>query len=873
MVERVVAASPLRDPSALGYEPLRRCVLLTDLVDSTALIERLDDGRVAALLQGLDQRLLAHLAHWRGRLIDKSDGVLVLFERVADGLGFAVDYLAALRELGADFQLDLQARIGIHVGTVLTWSHSPAEVLAGCKPLEVEGIVKPVAARLMRLALPGQILLSDAAVMAARAERTDGVSEPTVDLCWQAHGRYRLKGVSGTLTVYEVGAVGVAPLRAPPSSAAARRAFGKRAWLLFAALLIGAVAALGHYLRSPTLDFAARDWVVLADLDSDGALAYPQGLDAALRIGLQQSRHVNVLSQARVHAGLQRMRRDAARLDRQTAIELALREGAKAVIVPTLSRAGAQLRLSVEVVDPSRGQTVYARSGLATDAAELLPELDRLLAGLRVELGETLASVADSSRPLEQVTTADLAALQAFSQAQRAIVLGQLEPARAGFAAAVQSDGEFAMGWLGLARVHFALADPARAVEFAARADALPHRLSEREAGYLRATVANIQWHPRHGEAWCELSDRYPDFHSAASNCAHAAFRHNQFGQMLRYSERIATPHSDFQATAALRRGQAALADERIDDALAQFAQMRAAGLREPGLHEAIAYAAKRDFAVAAEWLGRYPVESALLQEARSDFAVILQLDQGDWRQARQRIDADRTANGSELSAAILLLNWATAADGEFAARLDAYTAAAAAAIDSSDGQRRERAQMQGLYAAYLGVGDGDPRLGEQALQRVAQTPIEQRSRLVERMAELLRARQELRAGQPHAAIERLQAQLDGAELYLTHALLADALAEVGQSAAALRHAQWLLGHRGWAYLEWSAGGVLRGENLLQANLALLRAAQLTARLGQAAPAAAYQTQFQQRWPDLAAAARIQALALGAAPERVSKAP
>ena len=37
---------------------------------------------------------------WRGRLIDRSDGLLLLFERPIDGLGFALDYDRGLRELG-----------------------------------------------------------------------------------------------------------------------------------------------------------------------------------------------------------------------------------------------------------------------------------------------------------------------------------------------------------------------------------------------------------------------------------------------------------------------------------------------------------------------------------------------------------------------------------------------------------------------------------------------------------------------------------------------------------------------------------------------------------------------------------------------------
>ena len=42
----------------------------------------------------------------------------------------------------------------------MTWANEPKDVLAGAKAFEVEGLAKPVAARLMNLALPGQILMS-----------------------------------------------------------------------------------------------------------------------------------------------------------------------------------------------------------------------------------------------------------------------------------------------------------------------------------------------------------------------------------------------------------------------------------------------------------------------------------------------------------------------------------------------------------------------------------------------------------------------------------------------------------------------------------------------------------------------------------------
>ena len=48
--------------------------------------------------------------------------------------------------------LEIAARVGIHLGEVHLRRNAPRDVARGAKPLEVEGLAKPTAARLMALA-------------------------------------------------------------------------------------------------------------------------------------------------------------------------------------------------------------------------------------------------------------------------------------------------------------------------------------------------------------------------------------------------------------------------------------------------------------------------------------------------------------------------------------------------------------------------------------------------------------------------------------------------------------------------------------------------------------------------------------------------
>jgi len=57
-------------------------LLLTDVVDSTRLTEQLDEAAGTALWSAHDRIARDLIPLWRGREIDKTDGMLLLFEIV-----------------------------------------------------------------------------------------------------------------------------------------------------------------------------------------------------------------------------------------------------------------------------------------------------------------------------------------------------------------------------------------------------------------------------------------------------------------------------------------------------------------------------------------------------------------------------------------------------------------------------------------------------------------------------------------------------------------------------------------------------------------------------------------------------------------------
>ncbi|MFY9512013.1 MAG: tetratricopeptide repeat protein [Rubrivivax sp.] len=133
-----------------------RALLLTDVVDSTQLTETLGDTVMAAVWTAHDRAARDLLPAWRGREIDKTDGMLLMFGDADDAAGYALAYHAALAQL----QLPLRARAGLHLGPVVLRENTAEDIARGAKPLELDGLAKPTAARVMSLARGGQTLLS-----------------------------------------------------------------------------------------------------------------------------------------------------------------------------------------------------------------------------------------------------------------------------------------------------------------------------------------------------------------------------------------------------------------------------------------------------------------------------------------------------------------------------------------------------------------------------------------------------------------------------------------------------------------------------------------------------------------------------------------
>ncbi len=829
------------DPTASGEltegthpgEPTLRTIAALELADRTAMIDHLGELRATDLIRRHERLVRDLIRRHRGREIDKSGEFLLLFERPLQAVAFALEHQRRLQELSQLEHTPMAARIGIHVGEAVLWENSAEEIARGARPIEVEGLAKPVALRLMGLALPGQTLLSSVARELAENAEAELRAAGRMPI-WKAHGRYRFDGLLQPREVHETGESSVAHFRTPPGGVGAQRILSvwQRPGIVVAAvaLVIAALVVLAWFgLRpQPGIDFAERDWVVVGDFaNRTGQVLLDESLGLAFRQGLSQSRYVNVFSELQVRDALERMQRDpaATRIDRGIGVEMALRESARALLLPSVSDSGGSLRVAVDVVDPHSQSTVWVTRAAARRPEDLLPAIDAVVDELRAKFGESLQSIADYSMPLTRATTANLEALRIYSVARKEYQDGRHDDARRLFERALELDPEFAMAHAGIAATLLPQGRFAEGLVPARRAAQLRDRLSVREAAYVDALLAWAEDPARSADRWREFAALYPDAGSGQNNAAM-----NYWFDLNRCAEAVPLFDEAFRSRDPSRHsaghgkgycqlwmGQSIAAEQSFKEAL----QVRPLPVTQ-GLADVYTYLERfgeADAQLAADLSG-IPARFALEAKARR---VTWFAYQGRLREAQ---DAAR-----QLAAA------AEAGDVPAAASrarlyLAALRQAAGEPQDLVEPAKRERPLLSGQESpqypaslhlaqlALLAVRGGQPELARAWLADIDAVAGERANPALDSLLKVISARL---AADPVAGLARLAPGEDVHEYFQVRVAAADLARAVADADAELLHLRWIDQQRSRAFAEY--GGQFAGQvnNVLDVNRALLR--------------------------------------------------
>ena len=233
----------------------------------------------------------------------------------------------------------------------------------------------------------------------------------------------------------------VEPARPQPEDKLARR------WkLAIAVVLFAAAIAATFYARKPRR-LTELDTVVLADFDNRTSdPVFDDTLKQALATELQQSPVWNIVSDQKIRDTLGLMGRSPReRLNEDTARDLCQRVAGKAVLSGSIASFGNQYVIGVKAVECNSGKVLSQQQVQAATKEEVLKALGQQTTKLRQNLGESLTSIRQFDRPLEQFTTPSLDALKAFAEANIARVDKGDRAAIPFLRRAIELDPNFAM--------------------------------------------------------------------------------------------------------------------------------------------------------------------------------------------------------------------------------------------------------------------------------------------------------------------------------------------------------------------------------------------------------------------------------------------
>jgi class 3 adenylate cyclase len=172
----IATSSPLSTTVATGTA----VIMFTDIVDSTALTERLGDAGFREASRNLDTALRSGIREVGGVAVDGKllgDGLLATFPSAAQ----AID--GARRCLALSAASELGLHIGVHAGDVI---REEGNVFGGAVN---------IAARICALSAPGEILVSDV---------VRGMARTSAGVAFEDRGEQAMKGVGEPVRVYVV---------------------------------------------------------------------------------------------------------------------------------------------------------------------------------------------------------------------------------------------------------------------------------------------------------------------------------------------------------------------------------------------------------------------------------------------------------------------------------------------------------------------------------------------------------------------------------------------------------------------------------------------------------------------------------------------
>jgi DNA-binding winged helix-turn-helix (wHTH) protein/tetratricopeptide (TPR) repeat protein len=288
-------------------------------------------------------------------------------------------------------------------------------------------------------------------------------------------------------------------------------------WISLAAavLLVGGGAYWLTHGR-PALSFHSSDSVLIADFENQtGDPRFDYALGTAFGVSIAQSRYANIYPRMQLDAVLKRMgRQPGDRITASLGREICQRESVRGLVVSSITRTGQKYSLTAQLIDPRSGEPVRSYTERSHGEDRILDSLDVLSKEVREALGESLYQIHQAGKPLPQVTTRSLSALQQYAEGSALWHRGKYQDGATLLRGAVASDPDFAMAHaaLGNAYYSFIANAPEDGKKEYEKALSLASRTTDRERMIIETDYALDQNHASEANLlFRAYLDHYPD--------------------------------------------------------------------------------------------------------------------------------------------------------------------------------------------------------------------------------------------------------------------------------------------------------------------------------------------------------------------------
>jgi len=256
-----------------------------------------------------------------------------------------------------------------------------------------------------------------------------------------------------------------------------------------AAVVVASIGGGFYYLGHHAKPLTDKDTIVLADFhNSTSDPVFDGTLRQGLSVQLQQSPFLSIVSEEQIQQVLRMMNQPAdARLTPEVSREICQRTGSAAVLDGSIANLGTQYVLGLRAQECRTGRLLAQEQIQVSRKEEILNALGQISTKLRTRLGESLTTVQQNQKPLDEATTSSLDALKAFSSGNQTMGLRGDAAAIPFFRRAVEIDPEFAMAYAGLGRAYGDIGETVLSAANTTKAYELRNHASDHERFFIAA--------------------------------------------------------------------------------------------------------------------------------------------------------------------------------------------------------------------------------------------------------------------------------------------------------------------------------------------------------------------------------------------------